>query len=152
MGQIRFHLHVSPMMSHAHSSSSSHLHMSIPSLSSNSSTSSTPHTTLPINKHCDDPQNEERGPVAFTTASTPDAHRVHDGSHLPKHAPRTTVTRKLRFVTSFGGHSGCLKSIFYCNTMCKFFFGWTDFRYRVGSSWDCRSMAEGGLIARGIAS
>ena len=70
MGQNRFHLHVSPMMSHAHSSSTSCLHLSIPSLSSYSSTSSTLQTTLPIYKHLDDPQNEECGPVAKTTSST----------------------------------------------------------------------------------
>ena len=58
------------MMSHARSSSTSCLRMSIPSLSSYSSTSSTPQTTLPINKHRDDPQNEECGPVASTTSST----------------------------------------------------------------------------------
>ena len=50
-----FHLHVSPMMSHAHSSSSSCWHMSSPpsslSLSSSSSTTSTSQVTLPINKH-----------------------------------------------------------------------------------------------------
>ena len=44
--------------------------MSIPFLPSYSSTSSTPQTTLPINKHCDDPQNEECGPVTNTTSST----------------------------------------------------------------------------------
>ena len=40
------------------------------SLSSSSSTSSTSQVTLPINKHCDDPQNEEYGSVAKTTSST----------------------------------------------------------------------------------
>ena len=44
--------------------------MSVQPLSSYSSTSSTPQTTLPINKHCEDPQNEECGPVANTTSST----------------------------------------------------------------------------------
>ena len=69
VGQNRFHLHVSPMMSHAHSSSSSCLHMSVLPLSSHSSTSSTPQTTLPINKHFDYPQTEECCPVANTTSS-----------------------------------------------------------------------------------
>ena len=41
---------------------------SVPTLSSYSSTSSTPQTTLPIKKHCVDPQNEECGPVAKTTS------------------------------------------------------------------------------------
>ena len=46
--------------------------MSVPpsSLPSSSSTSSTSQVTLPINKHCDDPQNEEYGSVAKTTSST----------------------------------------------------------------------------------
>ena len=43
--------------------------MSVPP-SSLSQTSSTPQTTLPINKHRDDPQNEEYGSVAKTTSST----------------------------------------------------------------------------------
>ena len=69
-----FHLHVSPMMSSAHSSSTSCLHMSVPpsSLSSSSATASstiTSQVTLPINKHCVDPQNEEFGSVAKTTSS-----------------------------------------------------------------------------------
>ena len=55
---------MSSMFALAHSSC---LHMSVPTLSSYSSTSSTPQTTLPINKHCEDPQNEECGPVANTT-------------------------------------------------------------------------------------
>ena len=48
------------------------IHMSVPpsSLSTSSSTSSTSQVTLPINKHCDDPQNEEYGSVAKTTSST----------------------------------------------------------------------------------
>ena len=64
------HIHVSPMMSHAHSSSSSCLHMSVPpsSLSSLSSTS-TSQITLPINKYGADPQNEEYGSVAKTNSS-----------------------------------------------------------------------------------
>ena len=44
-----------------------------PSLFSSSSTNPTPSTsqvTPPINKHCDDPQNKEHGPVAKTTSST----------------------------------------------------------------------------------
>ena len=41
----------------------------LPSLSSLSSTS-TSQVTLPINYHCDDPQNEEYGSVAKTTSST----------------------------------------------------------------------------------
>ena len=49
---------------------SSCLHMSVPTLSSCSSISSTFQTTLPINKHCEDPQNEECGPVANTNSST----------------------------------------------------------------------------------
>ena len=57
------------MMSHAHSSSFSCLHMSVPPLSSLSSTA-TSQVTLPINKHCADPQNEEYGSVANTTSST----------------------------------------------------------------------------------
>ena len=44
--------------------------MSVPPLSSYSLTSSTPQTTLSINKHCEDPQNEECCPVANTTSST----------------------------------------------------------------------------------
>ena len=40
------------------------------SLSSSSSTSSTSQVTLPINKHCDDPQNGEYGSVAKTSSST----------------------------------------------------------------------------------
>ena len=49
----------------------SRLHMSVPpsSLSSLSSTS-TSQVTLPIKKHCADPQNEEYGSVAKTTSST----------------------------------------------------------------------------------
>ena len=70
VGPNGFHLHVSPMMSHAQSSSSSCLHMSVPSLSSCSSTSSTPQTTLPINKSPVHPQNEECCLVANTTSST----------------------------------------------------------------------------------
>ena len=69
--QKMFHLHVSPKMSHAHSSSSSCLHMSVPPLTLFSSTSSTSQVTLPINEPCaQDPQNEEYGSVAKTTAST----------------------------------------------------------------------------------
>ena len=45
-------------------------HMSVPPLSSHSSTSSTSQVTLPIKKHCDDPQSEEYGSVAKTTSST----------------------------------------------------------------------------------
>ena len=47
------------------------LHMSVPpsSLSSSSSTSSTSQVTLPINKHCDDPHNEECGFVIFTSST-----------------------------------------------------------------------------------
>ena len=71
------------MMSHAHSSSSSCLHMSVPpsslSLSSLSSTS-TSQVTLPINKHCADPQNEEYGSVAKTTSSTNYEPNVIDNS------------------------------------------------------------------------
>ena len=46
--------------------------MSVPpsTLSSSSSTSSTSKVTLPINEHCDDPQNEDYGSVAKTTSST----------------------------------------------------------------------------------
>ena len=44
--------------------------MSVPTLSPYSSTSCTPQTSLPIKKHCDDPQNEECGPVANATSST----------------------------------------------------------------------------------
>ena len=46
--------------------------MSVPpsSLPSSSTTSWTSQVTLPINKHCDDPQNEEYGSVAKTTSST----------------------------------------------------------------------------------
>ena len=40
------------------------------SLSSSSSTSSASQVALPINKHCDEPQNEECGSVAETTSST----------------------------------------------------------------------------------
>ena len=70
VGQNRFHLHMSPIMSHAHPSSSSCLPMSAPLLSSYSSILLTLQTTLPIDKHCDDPQNEEYGLVADTTSST----------------------------------------------------------------------------------
>ena len=66
-----FHHYVSPMMSHAHSSSSSCLHISVqPSSLSSLSSTSTCQVTLPINKHCADPQNEEYGSVAKTTSST----------------------------------------------------------------------------------
>ena len=56
---------MSSMFALAHSSC---LHMSVPTLSSCSSTSSTLQTTLPIKKHCVDPQKEECGPVAKTTS------------------------------------------------------------------------------------
>ena len=61
--------------------SSSCLHMSVPpsSLSSLSSTS-TSQVTLPINKHCDDPQNEEYGSVVKTTSSTGYEPNVIDNS------------------------------------------------------------------------
>ena len=48
------------------------------SLSSSSSTSSTSQVTLPINKHCDEPQNEEYGSVAKTTSSTGYEPNVND--------------------------------------------------------------------------
>ena len=54
---------ISRMVAHERSSLSS-------SLSSSSSTSSTSQVTLPINKHCDDLQNEEYGSLAKTTSST----------------------------------------------------------------------------------
>ena len=59
-----FHISYTPFMfAHERSSPPS-------SLSSSSSTSSTSQVTLPINKHCDEPQNEEYGSVAKTTSST----------------------------------------------------------------------------------
>ena len=88
-----FHLHVSPMMSHAHSSSSSCLHMSSPpsSLSCSSSTTSTSQVTLPINKHCDEPQHEEYGSVAKTTSSTGYEPNVIDNSDYSE-----TFSRSMR--------------------------------------------------------
>ena len=62
--QKNLHIVYTPsMLAHERSSPPS-------SLSSSSSTSSTSQVTLPINKHCDDPQNEEHGSVAKTTSST----------------------------------------------------------------------------------
>ena len=77
VGQNRFHLHVSPIMSHAHSSSSSFLHVSVLSSSSSSlslsslSSTSTSHSTCCRSvEPCEDPQNEKCGLVADTTSST----------------------------------------------------------------------------------
>ena len=88
VGQNRLHLHLSPMMSHAHSSSSSCLHMSIPSLSSLSSTS-TPHSACCRSvEPCEDPQNEECGPVANTTSSTEQKDKCSKGNACSSFARR----------------------------------------------------------------
>ena len=61
---------VSPMMSLAHFSCSHSTPLTLTSSSSIPSSRTTSQVTLPINRPCDDPQNEEYGPVANTTSST----------------------------------------------------------------------------------
>ena len=103
-----FHLHVSPMMPHARSSSSSCLHMSVPlsSVSSLSSTS-TSQVTLPINKHCDDPQNEQMAlwpkqlllqVMSPTWSTTPTTQRLIQRSSRvnPSTLTRNCRTRSMR--------------------------------------------------------
>ena len=68
-------IHIPSMFAHERSSSFFCSHSSLWTLlslfqsSSSSSTSATSQVTLPIKKHRDDPQNEEKGSVAKTTSS-----------------------------------------------------------------------------------
>ena len=59
-----------PCFAPAHSSCSHSTPLTLTSSSSIPSSRTTSQVTLPINKHCDDPQNHEYGSVAKTTSST----------------------------------------------------------------------------------